>query len=54
MNVLVSEGIPEEILPETIETDLLVHDVLGFEDMDGIQEGREGEERDEDEEENGE
>lgn len=56
MNVLVGEGIPEEILPDVVETELLVDDILGFEDMDAVREGREieGEEREEEEEDHGE
>ena len=41
------EGNPEELLPDVVEADVLIDEILGFEDMDAVKDKKENEEEDE-------
>ena len=47
LNILLGEGNPEELLPDIIEPEILIDEILGFEDMDGIKEMRENDDNEE-------
>lgn len=47
MNSLCGEGNPEDLLPDVIEAEALIDEILGFEDMDAVKDRKENEEEDE-------
>ena len=47
MNSLCGEANPEDLLPDVIEAEALIDEILGFEDMDAVKDRKENEEEDE-------
>lgn len=41
LNILCGEGNPEDLLPDLIESDILIDEILGFEDMDAVKDLKE-------------